>query len=306
MVSRYCGVLLASVALAITSFGTGAYVVATHGEDRPDPPAYLADGAAPGKTPCIDTAGANESALCSQWRSTLASEDSAFWAMWSVVLALAGMIGLFWTLIYTRRAVVAAEEAEADTRTALEIAERTAAAAARSAEVAASQIQHLQTIDRAWVHFLYLKPWRVSEVGKIVAYQFGIRWKNSGRSPAFVSSMFTTHKFTDTITPDVWAFIDGEMFDRAPGIVAQGGEVSTQRIQVPLADILAVCEEKKHLFIYAFVHYRDAVGVHGYSEVMAQVIPRVPTDAIITGAQAGMEIADMFQIIPVGPWNRVI
>jgi hypothetical protein len=57
------------------------------------------------RKPCEGPKGKDESDLCAQWRAAKAAENSAFWAKWSFWVGIGGMIGLFWTLYYTREAV---------------------------------------------------------------------------------------------------------------------------------------------------------------------------------------------------------
>jgi len=109
-------------AALLCAFGTGYYLAALnypeekqhqpyrYAADKPseiDPALSLTVGAKPQKfrSPCDNPKGRDESDFCAQWRAAMAAEDSAFWAKWSFWIGLGGIIGLFWTLYYTRKAV---------------------------------------------------------------------------------------------------------------------------------------------------------------------------------------------------------
>lgn len=114
---------VAGVALLFITFGLGLYVGALNypEQQRYQPYRYASDkpaeidptlpagqvGAQPQeyRSPCSNPKGHDESDLCAQWRAAKAGEDSAFWAKWGFWIGLGGMIGLFWTLYYTRMAV---------------------------------------------------------------------------------------------------------------------------------------------------------------------------------------------------------
>ncbi|QUM72500.1 hypothetical protein [Sphingopyxis granuli] len=117
------------VTLLFLTFGLGIYVGALNypEEQRHQPYRYAADkpveidpafsdrlvGAETKeyRAPCENPKGAGESDLCAQWRSAKAAEESALWTKWGFWVASAGMIGLFWTLYYTRKAVEDTSEA---------------------------------------------------------------------------------------------------------------------------------------------------------------------------------------------------
>lgn len=111
MVSRYWGVLFAAIALAVVASGTGGFVVAMHQPQEQRYQRYRAgaektDGAPSTLTyrsPCVDPRGKEESDLCAQWRAASASEQSAFWALCSVVVTLLGTAGLLVTILQGRR-----------------------------------------------------------------------------------------------------------------------------------------------------------------------------------------------------------
>lgn len=100
------------------------------------------------REPCQEPKGRDESDLCAQWRAAKAGEDSALWAKWSVGIGALGLVGLFVSLWYTRRAVIAAIDATKDADAALEIANRNAVAAERQADLANQQARAYVVISR--------------------------------------------------------------------------------------------------------------------------------------------------------------
>lgn len=115
-------VCLAGLAALFTAWGHGYYLAALNypEEQRHQPYRYAADEpakvdlAGPAginaqpyeyRTPCDYPKGRDESDLCAQWRAAKAAEDGAFWTKLGVWVGFGGMIGLFWTLYYTRKAV---------------------------------------------------------------------------------------------------------------------------------------------------------------------------------------------------------
>lgn len=74
------------------------------------------------RTPCKSPKGKDESDLCAQWRAADAAEQSALWAQWGFWVALAGIIGLYWQVVLTRRAVEDTGEATNEMREANRIA----------------------------------------------------------------------------------------------------------------------------------------------------------------------------------------
>lgn len=74
--------------------------------------------------------------LEAQWKAADAADKAAWWAVMQAVFSAAGLIGLIVSLYYTRKAVLAAEDATRDADTALAIAARNADAAAKQVEVA--------------------------------------------------------------------------------------------------------------------------------------------------------------------------
>jgi hypothetical protein len=100
------------------------------------------------REPCHEPKGRDESDLCAQWRAANAGEDSALWAKWSVCIGALGLVGLFVSLWYTRRAMVAAIDATKDAEAALKIADRNAVAAERQADLANQRARAYVVVSR--------------------------------------------------------------------------------------------------------------------------------------------------------------
>lgn len=66
--------------------------------------------------PCTAMASRDESDLCAQWRAATAAEHGAFWSFAQMVLSGAGLIGLFVTLWFNRRALEIADKSNLDAR----------------------------------------------------------------------------------------------------------------------------------------------------------------------------------------------
>lgn len=86
------------------------------------------------KPPCGPRKYSSDDDLCAQWKAADAATDGARWSFWSLILAAVGTIGVLISLYYTRKAVLAAEDATRDADLALAIAERNANAAALQVE----------------------------------------------------------------------------------------------------------------------------------------------------------------------------
>ena len=110
----------ASIAALLIAFGLGIYTQGLNSpkQERYQPYRYATDepiqlkssGSIPPqapeyRAPCDNPKGREEADLCAQWKSAYAAEDSAFWTKWGFWAGIGGMIGLFWTLYYTREAV---------------------------------------------------------------------------------------------------------------------------------------------------------------------------------------------------------
>jgi hypothetical protein len=168
--------------LGVIGFGVGAFVAALN---YPEPERYQryeypsedeAEARASAKlskttqyrTPCENPKGAGESDLCAQWRAANAAEESALWTKLGFWTALFGIIGLYWQIVLTRKAV-------GDTGKATE------------AMVEANKIAHLGV--RPWLRveeFVVEKMWIE---GSQIFFRVYLSIKNYGNSPAIIDRM---------------------------------------------------------------------------------------------------------------------
>ncbi|WP_305097120.1 hypothetical protein [Croceibacterium aestuarii] len=84
--------------------------------------------------PCGPGRYRSEEDLCAQWKAADSARDAADYAFWGLILAAIGTVGLLATLHYTRKAVLAAEEATKDADEALALAQSSADASRQAAE----------------------------------------------------------------------------------------------------------------------------------------------------------------------------
>jgi len=130
--------------------------------------------------PCQENGQDRNSDLCAQWTAAHGAADAAYWAKWSFWIGLAGLGGLISTLYYTRKAVLAAEEATADADKAIEIAGKNADAATALAE---TSHEAMQNDLRAWLGVSCVveesRPFEGS-----VHLSVRVTLRNYGKSPA--------------------------------------------------------------------------------------------------------------------------
>lgn len=113
--------------LVVISASAGSYLTLNVGNDIDYPRYYDAVGEnavaqQPTMTkptrrlPCVAMVSRDESDLCAQWRAATAAEHGAFWSFAQMVLSGAGLIGLFVTLWFNRRALILAERGNSAAR----------------------------------------------------------------------------------------------------------------------------------------------------------------------------------------------
>lgn len=98
-----------------------------------------------------------KSELCAQWMAADAASAANMLASWQLLLSALGVFGLALTLWFNFKALSIAESQSQETATALNVAEKNAAAAAKLAEVsedsARKQIQAYVVLQNAYVSF---------------------------------------------------------------------------------------------------------------------------------------------------------
>lgn len=111
----------ALVALALVSFGLGAFTIAlgypeqqqryernqSGDKNKVGSPTTVTDLTSSGmqNTPCKNPQTETERDLCQQWRAANAAEKSAQWAVFGVIASIIGISLLLWQIMLTREAV---------------------------------------------------------------------------------------------------------------------------------------------------------------------------------------------------------
>lgn len=165
--------------------------------------------------PCDPPKDQRDSDLCAQWKAADAARDAADWTRWGVVLGVLGTLGLFWTLLYTRKAVLGGE----------------------------ASLEHARIVSRA-----QLRPWLIYEsywVGTFKdatiegkKYEYGallkLEMKNTGQTPAANALVWTDMK-TGPADGDTPVFVPCDLTGEVGPIVGNGQSVwSAERYLGPL------------------------------------------------------------------------
>jgi hypothetical protein len=156
--------------------------------------------------PCGPNRYRSEDDLCAQWKAADAARDAADYAYLSLWLGVVGTIGLLITLYYTRKAVLAAEDATKDADTAIAIAERNAAATAGLVEVSerSSRVELRAYLDFDGVR-IDLWPDYNGDSDDEVGARFSVTVRNYGKTPAenveLRVRVFIKHADKDEVVP---------------------------------------------------------------------------------------------------------
>ena len=115
--------------------------------------------------PCEQGRDERNSDLCAQWKAADAARDAAEWAKWQLLLGIIGAAGLLVTIHYTRRAVLAAFEANQNAHDTLTHAK----------EMAAVELRPYLHVDE----IAFDKPETLKHRPSVI-----VRVKNFGATPA--------------------------------------------------------------------------------------------------------------------------
>jgi hypothetical protein len=141
--------------------------------------------------PCGPRRYRGDDDLCAQWKAADSASDAAQWAWWQTVFSALGIVGLLLSLYYTRKAVLAAEDATKDADSALEIANKNAAAAIELAQATKDSVENTKALVAATA--ANSRPWikiDVRPTGPLICKDgalsgtFGITVKCLGKMPA--------------------------------------------------------------------------------------------------------------------------
>jgi len=221
-----------------------AYRYATDKPQEIDPALARPSGSQPieYRTPCKSPKGKDESDLCAQWRAADAAEQSALWAKWCFWIALAGIIGLYWQVVLTRRAVE-------DTSTATEAMKE------------ANRIAQ-DTAKRQLRAYLYVE---LKEVPKLIVGEIpeGHFWvKNGGLTPAHnfrLCSAFTIGKIPFEGQPPE---IPEDAFSKGTYKAQGSSTVAYCKATTPITQawVNAVTSGTHMIVMYGEIRYDDVFG----------------------------------------------
>jgi hypothetical protein len=131
-----------------------------------------------------------KSNLCAQWKAADSAREAADWAKWQMWVSAFGLLGLVMSLHYTRKAVLAAEDATKDAEAALEVAERNAKAAQEQVTVS-QDTAHRQL--RAYLGFASVDTEQDEDLSPEGRARFLL--KNFGQSPAIDVELRRTSRY---------------------------------------------------------------------------------------------------------------
>lgn len=252
--------ILAGIAALVTAWGNGYYAAALNYPKELLHQSYLnvADKAtqidpvlnAPFDTkplehrfPCDNPIGHDESALCAQWRAATAAEHSALWAKWGFWIGLGGMVGLFWTLYYTRRAVKATSEATDAMREQNGLARETMERQLRAYIVSPSLNYEIRTnLPEQGFNMLLWSEWR-----------------NMGQTPTRGLRIYFVSKILDASAGCLGIAIESDGEDGERHQLGPGQQVRSPNICVSDEDVSAIYSGAKELFVAGLAMYRDSV-----------------------------------------------
>jgi hypothetical protein len=201
--------------------------------------------------------------LCAQWKAADSASDAAYWAWWQTLLSLAGIVGLLFSLYYTRKAVTVAEEATKDADNALLIATRNADAAFDATKAMQRQNQITEAAQRPWIaitaellkfEILERGPrdlWfeckiTFTNIGQMAAMNFEPSVKYAAMGPDFLDEMkgimdgfsSAVEEIDSVLVPrdiNVWPMRVGQQIESLPWHTSHGREKTCRLIVIAMA-----------------------------------------------------------------------
>lgn len=197
---------------------------------------------------CEKAEDRRNSDLCAQWKAADAARDAADYSLWSLLVGIFGTAAVVATLHYTRKAVIAAEEATEDANRALEIASRNADAAARQVEVSE------QTAHRQLRAYLSAKSVVIDEgEHDDDIFTLNIEIVNNGQTPAVMKRI---------VLQATWTFEGGStdlINIDLPNMFKCHRDVSVL-CPLPFQGDFEDCENAGHIVVIGRIDYEDAFG----------------------------------------------
>ncbi|MFC0304423.1 hypothetical protein [Rhizorhabdus histidinilytica] len=242
--------------------------------------------------PCHEPYGHDESDLCAQWRAAKATENSAFWAKWSFWVSIGGLVGLLATLHYTRKAVLAAEEATRGAEDALAIASRNAVAAEKSAEHAQYEA-YLRL--RAYMHAGTIEFGFNADTNapKVVEIPF----VNFGQTPAMRTGVMVSMRWIKSGEPISQNLSDIPAIDRRFGrSIVQNRHIVGHTNPISSSDLNAIASGQYRLIIIARIEYTDTISQEDH--VTQECVELIIRGVGAPGNDGGRNISIMFKDHP--------
>lgn len=184
----------------------------------------------------------------------LMKDASGFFTL-ALVIVGSFQLGLFvWQLWLIRESLV-------DAKIAAEAAKETADAVKSGSGAAqdSANIARLSMIasDRAYIHYSGCR-WTSHRQDKNSPIFWRIRaiWKNSGNTPPRNLRVYTQFELLDAPLPDDYQFIQ-QVHTEVPAVLPPKGEIFGSWRDFTGAEVAAVKEHKKFLYVWGIVQYRD-------------------------------------------------
>lgn len=251
--------------LIATSFGLGCIIAASQ---YPEPQRYQEYGNAredkggttatanvsrtmQKHTPCQNPESRDESDLCAQWRAAKAGEESALWARIGFFAGLLGLIGLYWQVVLTRKAVEDTSEATEAMRESNRIAQ----------DNARRQLRAYVSVSPGEFSLDMIKP-REHKVTLALVF------RNGGATPAY---QFQHGGNIVVFQPDRARAYFTEGYKTAP-ITGEGSQITLHTQQdhygviesmrlITSAEFDQLQKGNASLYAYGFASYQDIFGV---------------------------------------------
>lgn len=190
--------------------------------------------------PCNPGQDRRGSDLCAQWKAADGTVESAVWAKWQTILSGLGLIGLFYSLHLTRKAVGEAKDATAVADAALKAQE----------EHAKRQLRAYVAVEAETLNSL--------QVGQRPAYLIIVR--NSGQTPARNVRLYVRHKITSRGSE---LGLEIEPYDVPAFVIGAASEVIRQRekkLPLTLEQLRLITTGKCVQICKGVVLYEDVFG----------------------------------------------
>lgn len=206
------------------------------------------------KLKCGEAKSHEEADLCEQRRMAKAAEHTVQLNLAQIVVGIAGFLALLYSLRLNRQATTFAGNAAESSRQSVAAAIRAAEAAEKSAKSAEAGLH----AGRAW---LTLGQNAFSQnhhevTGELFAYQFVMRWENTGQTPAVNCSGCLEYELCLPTTDSAsYTYTGGRTMHSCANAGPNGASMITR--QIPIEMFHRVKNKTGKLFIYTRIEYND-------------------------------------------------